>query len=35
MWKLMTNPSFGILSYLASLIGLHDFRWPLRPTRHS
>ncbi len=27
MWKLMTNPGFGILSYLASLIGLEDFRW--------
>ncbi len=31
MWKLMTNPSFGILSYLASLIGLHDFRWASSP----
>lgn len=27
MWKLMTNPGFGILSYLAGLIGLEDFRW--------
>ena len=25
MWKLMTNPGFGILSYFASLIGLEDF----------
>ncbi len=32
MWKLMTNPGFGILSYLASLIGLHDFRWASSPT---
>lgn len=31
MWKLMTNPSFGILSYLASLIGLNDFRWASSP----
>ena len=31
MWKLMTNPSFGILSYLASQIGLHDFRWASSP----
>ncbi len=32
MWKLMTNPSFGILSYLASQIGLHDFRWASSPS---
>lgn len=31
MWKLMTNPNFGILSYLASLIGLSDFRWASDP----
>ncbi|MCV9961601.1 sugar ABC transporter permease [Pararhizobium sp. BT-229] len=31
MWKLMTNPSFGILSYLASLVGLQDFRWASSP----
>ncbi len=31
MWKLMTNPGFGILSYLASLIGLGDFRWASDP----
>ncbi|MBF9021428.1 carbohydrate ABC transporter permease [Roseobacter sp. HKCCD7870] len=31
MWKLMTNPGFGILSYLASLIGLEDFRWASDP----
>lgn len=32
MWKLMTNPGFGILSYLASLIGLEDFRWASDPS---
>lgn len=31
MWKLMTNPNFGILSYFASLIGLEDFRWASSP----
>ncbi len=31
MWKLMTNPGFGILSYYASLIGLEDFRWASDP----
>ncbi len=32
MWKLMTNPGFGILSYLASLIGFEDFRWASDPS---
>ncbi len=32
MWKLMTNPGFGILSYLAGLIGLEDFRWASSPS---
>ena len=32
MWKLMTNPGFGILSYLAGLIGLEDFRWASDPS---
>ena len=32
MWKLMTNPGFGILSYFASLIGLEDFRWASQPS---
>ncbi len=32
MWKLMTNPSFGVLSYLASLVGLQDFRWASSPS---
>ncbi len=27
MWKLMTNPGFGILSYLLTLVGVDDFRW--------
>ncbi|AWM28880.1 carbohydrate ABC transporter permease [Sinorhizobium fredii] len=31
MWKLMTNPGFGILSYFASLIGLENFRWASSP----
>jgi multiple sugar transport system permease protein len=31
MWKLMTNPNFGILSYFASLIGLPDFKWASDP----
>jgi len=32
MWKLMTNPGFGILSYFASQIGLQDFRWASSPS---
>ncbi len=32
MWKLMTNPGFGILSYGMGLIGLHDFRWASSPS---
>ena len=31
MWKLMTNPGFGIMSYLLSLIGIGDFRWAASP----
>lgn len=31
MWKLMTNPNFGILSYLVSLAGFEDFRWAASP----
>src|SRR6478736_4749309 len=31
MWKLMTNPSFGILSYLVSLVGVTDFKWASDP----
>jgi multiple sugar transport system permease protein len=32
MWKLMTNPDFGILSYLVSLVGVHDFKWASAPS---
>ncbi len=31
MWKLMTNPNFGILSYLAGLVGFEDMRWGSSP----
>lgn len=31
MWKLMTNPNFGVLSWLAAKIGLDDFRWASSP----
>ena len=31
MWKLMTNPNFGILSYLVSLMGVEDFKWASDP----
>lgn len=31
MWKLMTNVNFGIMSYLASLIGFGDFQWASSP----
>lgn len=32
MWKLMTNPGFGVLSYLASLIGLEEMKWASDPS---
>jgi len=32
MWKLMTNPNFGILSYLVSLFGVDDFKWASAPS---
>ena len=32
MWKLMTNPNFGILSYGASLIGFADIKWASDPS---
>ncbi|PWR02487.1 ABC transporter permease [Meridianimarinicoccus roseus] len=32
MWKLMTNPGFGILSYFAELLGFEDFRWASDPS---
>ena len=31
MWKLMTNPNFGILSYFASMIGFPDMKWGSDP----
>ena len=31
MWKLMTNPGFGILSYFLTLVGVDDFRWASSP----
>ncbi|HWT61217.1 MAG TPA: sugar ABC transporter permease [Ochrobactrum sp.] len=32
MWKLMTNPGFGIMSWLATQVGLENFRWASDPT---
>lgn len=32
MWKLMTNPNFGVLSYALQLIGIHDFKWASDPS---
>ncbi len=32
MWKLMTNPGFGILNYFLTLIGIDDFRWGASPS---
>ena len=32
MWKLMTNPNFGILSYLIELVGLSNFKWASDPS---
>lgn len=31
MWKLMTNPDFGVLSYLVSLVGIDNFKWASDP----
>lgn len=31
MWKLMTNPGFGILNYFLTLVGIDDFRWGASP----
>ncbi len=31
MWKLMTNPGFGILSYFATSLGIQDFNWASDP----
>jgi multiple sugar transport system permease protein len=32
MWKLMTNPNFGVLSYLVQLMGVQDFKWASSPS---
>ena len=32
MWKLMTNPGFGVLSWALSLVGISDFRWASAPS---
>lgn len=31
MWKLMTNPGFGVLNYLLRMVGIDDFGWSSRP----
>lgn len=31
MWKLMTNPNFGILSYFVASAGIEDFKWASSP----
>lgn len=31
MWKLMTNPGFGILSYFATLLGFENLNWASDP----
>lgn len=32
MFKLMTNPNFGILNYFVQLMGFSDFRWGASPS---
>ncbi|CAM5771599.1 ABC transporter permease [Labrys miyagiensis] len=32
MWKLMTNPGFGILSYFLQCIGISNFKWASDPS---
>ncbi len=32
MWKLMTNPGFGILSYFMTLLGIENFNWASDPS---
>ena len=32
MWKLMTNPGFGVLSYFASMLGFQDLNWASAPS---
>jgi len=32
MWKLMTNPGFGILNYFLTMVGIDDFKWAASPS---
>lgn len=32
MWKLMTNPNFGVLSYFAGLLGFTNMKWASDPS---
>jgi multiple sugar transport system permease protein len=32
MWKLMTNPNFGVLSYLVQSVGVSNFKWASAPS---
>jgi multiple sugar transport system permease protein len=32
MWRLMTNPNFGVLSYIVGVFGFTDFRWASAPS---
>jgi len=32
MWKLMTNPNFGVLSYFVQLLGFANFKWASDPS---
>jgi multiple sugar transport system permease protein len=32
MWKLMTNPNFGVLSYFVQLLGVSNFKWASDPS---
>ena len=31
MWKLMTNPNFGVLSYFVQMLGVSNFKWASDP----
>jgi len=31
MWKLMTNPNFGVLSYFVQMLGVQNFKWASDP----
>jgi multiple sugar transport system permease protein len=32
MWKLMTNPGFGVANFVLSLVGIHNFSWGASPS---